>query len=114
MPLQHTLDRERYARALEAIPPVDRTRTETGLRVTRAFRGLTMEQAARYLESAGGERVEDRTVAGADWRATLSATKEPVGPSYRLTTVTITWSGAPEAVESVVDEFRLRAFRAPG
>lgn len=114
MPTQHTHSRERRARALEAIPPLERERTETSLRVTRAFRGVTLEQAAGYLESIGGERVEDRTVAGTGWKATLSATEEPVGPSYRLTTVTITWSGDPEAVDTAVFEFRMRAFRAPG
>lgn len=100
--------------ALQAIPAVEREQSADGLRITRVFRGMHLDQAIGYLESLGGERLEAERVSGPGWTATLSAAPEPVGPSYRLTTVRITWSGDSEAVEDVVFRFRLRAFRAPG
>lgn len=100
--------------ALDAIPPAERSVENGRLRVTRRFRGLTLEQAIGYLENLGGERVGDAEVAGEGWEATLSERKVPVGPSYRLTEVTITWTGSQEAVEPTVLQFRLKAFRAPG
>ena len=105
-------DRKRQA-ALDAIPPIEETRTEGRLRITRGFRGLSPPQAVRYLEALGGERVDDRTVEGPGWRATLETRVVPVG-AYRLTEVVITWAGDPEAVEAVVLRFRLKALRAPG
>ncbi|MFB6102681.1 MAG: hypothetical protein ABEJ73_08960 [Haloplanus sp.] len=107
-----TADRKRRA-ALSGIPPIERSRSDGQLRITRGFRGLSMEQAIGYLEGLGGERVDDRTVEGPDWRATLSTLTVPVG-AYRLTEVRITWTGDPDAVEAVVLRFRLKAFRAPG
>jgi hypothetical protein len=105
-------DRKRQA-ALAAIPPIEETRSGGCLRITRGFRGLSPPQAVRYLEALGGERVDDRTVEGSGWRATLATRTIPVG-AYRLTEVLITWTGDPEAVEAVVLRFRLKAFRAPG
>jgi len=106
-------DRKRQS-ALEAIPPLERSETDGQLRITHGFRGVNPEQAIRYLESLGGERVDDRTVEGPGWEAHLSTRVVPVGPSYRLTEVQITWVGEPDAVEAVVLRFRLKAFRAPG
>ncbi|RMB25452.1 hypothetical protein [Haloplanus aerogenes] len=100
--------------ALAAMPPIERTETDGELRVTHGFRGVNPEQAIRYLEALGGTKVDDRTVEGAGWDARLSTRVVPVGPSYRLTEVRITWTGDPAAVESVVLRFRLKAFRAPG
>lgn len=105
---------ERRRAALEAIPPVERSVDDGVLRVTRRFRGLTLEQARRYLEHLGGRRVDDQHIEGDGWQAELSARKAPVGPSYRLTEVTVTWTGDPSAVEPVIRQFRLKAFRAPG
>ncbi len=100
--------------ALDAIPPVERSVENGVLRVTRRFRGLTLEQAMGYLENLGGERASDTEIAGDEWRARLSARKVPVGPSYRLTEVTVRWTGQEEVLEPVVLQFRLKAFRAPG
>jgi len=100
--------------ALDAIPPVERSVEEGTLRVTRRFRGLTLEQAIGYLEGLGGRRRGDADVDGDGWHAALSTGTAPVGPSYRLTEVTVTWTGEPDVVEAVVLRFRLKAFRAPG
>ncbi|MFB6160563.1 MAG: hypothetical protein ABEJ61_05230 [Haloferacaceae archaeon] len=107
-------DLGRLRAALDAIPPVERSLDEGVLRVTRRFRGLTPEQAVRYLEHLGGERRGADAVAGDGWRARLSTRRVPVGPSYRLTEVTVTWTGDPAAVDPVVLRFRRKAFRAPG
>lgn len=100
--------------ALEAIPPVERSVEDGVLRVTRRFRGLSLEQAMGYLESLGGERIGSNAIEGEGWRAELAAEKVPVGPSYRLTEVTITWTGEEDVLEPIVLRFRLKAFRAPG
>ncbi|MGM0605536.1 MAG: hypothetical protein ACQETB_07670, partial [Halobacteriota archaeon] len=71
--------------ALDSIPPFDRSIEAGTLQITRRFRGLTIDQAMRYLESLGGTRGDDAAIEGDGWRADLSARKVPVGPSYRLT-----------------------------
>lgn len=100
--------------ALDAIPPADRALEDGVLRVTHRFRGLTLEQAVTYLENLGGTRRGRSAVAGDGWRAELSTRVVPVGPSYRLTEVSVTWTGDPAVVEPLVLHFRLKAFRAPG
>ena len=99
---------------LDALPPVERTVADGELRETRAFRGLTLEQAIGYLENLGGNRSGETDVEGDGWQAQLSTRKVPVGPSYRLTEVTVTWTGERDVLEPVIFEFRLKAFRAPG
>ncbi|MFW6385503.1 MAG: hypothetical protein ACOCY7_05145 [Halodesulfurarchaeum sp.] len=99
---------------LEHFPPKECDLEDGKLRVTRAFRGQTLEAAIGYLTSLGGSRVDEATVVGDGWRATLSADRVPVGPTYRLTEVTITWEGREDAVEDVIVRFWLKSFRAPG
>lgn len=105
---------EWYRSALRAMPPIAESVDGDTLHVKRAFRGMTLEQAIGYLESLGGTRTGETTVEGPDWQATLSAERVPVGPSYRLTEVTVDWIGDVEALEPVVFQFRRKAFRAPG
>ncbi|WP_327051978.1 hypothetical protein [Halomicrococcus gelatinilyticus] len=105
---------ERRKAALDAIPPVEQSVEDGVLNVTRRFRGLTLEQAMGYLENLGGERRSDAEIEGEGWRAHLSSEKVPVGPSYRLTEVTVTWTGQEAVAEPVILHFRLKAFRAPG
>jgi hypothetical protein len=105
---------QRRLAALDVIPPVERSLEDGVLRVTRRFRGLTLEQAVTYLEHLGGERTAESVVEGDGWEAHLSARKVPVGPSYRLTEVTVRWTGREEVLEPVVRRFRLKTFRAPG
>lgn len=99
---------------LDAIPPVERSRQNGTLRETRAFRGLTLEQAVKYLENLGGDRTGKTLIQGEGWDAQLSTRSVPVGPSYRLTEVTVTWTGNQDVLENVIFRFRLKAFRAPG
>lgn len=100
--------------ALDAIPPAEEVTTDGVLEVTRRFCGMTLEQAIGYLENLGGERTGGTEVVGDGWEAHLSARKVPVGPSYRLTEVSVTWRGEQEDLEPVILQFRLKAFRAPG
>ena len=99
---------------LDALPPIEREVENGVLRETRAFRGVTLEQALNYLENLGGERTGRTDIAGDGWEAHLSAEKVPVGPSYRLTEVTVNWIGDKDVLESVIFRFRLKTFRAPG
>ncbi|AUV83917.1 hypothetical protein C2R22_07280 [Salinigranum rubrum] len=105
---------DRRDAALDAIPPIERVVSDGRLRITRRFHGLTLEQAVRYLEHLGGERRDERTVEGAGWRARLTTSKAAVGPSYRLTEVTVTWTGEEAVVDPLVRRFQRKAFRAPG
>jgi hypothetical protein len=105
---------QRLKTALDAIPPVEYSVEGETVRVTRRFRGLTLEQATWYLEHLGGTRRGEAEIEGDGWRAHLTARKVPVGPSYRLTEVTVTWTGREEVLDSVILQFRLKAFRAPG
>ncbi|MEF8775428.1 MAG: hypothetical protein V5A43_02860 [Haloarculaceae archaeon] len=104
----------RLTAGLDALPPVERTVEHGELRETRQFRGLSLETAVGYLEHLGGERTGENAVKGDGWRAELSTQTVPVGPSYRLTQVTITWAGDPEVLEPIIVRFRLKTFRAPG
>lgn len=105
---------DRILGVLEHFPPKEYSLEDGELRVTRSFRGQTLEAARAYLTNLGGRRVDETTVEGDGWRASLSAERVSVGPTYRLTEVTITWEGAETAVEAVIAEFWLKAFRAPG
>lgn len=99
---------------LSVVPPKERTSVPEGVRITRSFRGLTEDMAIRYLENTGAERVGDREFEGDGWRATLSVDTVPVGPTFRLTEVTVTWVGTEALLEREVTAFRVKAFRAPG
>ncbi|MDZ7701868.1 MAG: hypothetical protein U5J98_07255 [Halobacteriales archaeon] len=105
---------DRLRRGLDVLPPIERELENGTLREVREFRGLTLEQAVRYLERLGGRRVDDGTVVGDGWRAQLTSRRALVGPSYRLTEVRIDWRGDQAALEPVIFRFRLKAFRAPG
>ena len=104
----------RLKAGLDALPPIERTVEDGQLRETRQFRGLTLETAMAYLEHLGGERTGEGRIEGDGWQADLSARKAPVGPSYRLTEVTITWTGDRQVLEPIILRFRLKTFRAPG
>ena len=105
---------QRLRPGLDALPPVERTIEEETLIETRRFRGLTLDMGVGYLENLGGERSGETTVVGDGWRAELSTRTAPVGPSYRLTELEITWTGDPVVLEPIIYGFRIKTFRAPG
>ncbi|QSW97885.1 hypothetical protein [Haloterrigena alkaliphila] len=83
-------------------------------RVERSFRGISERLAIRYLTNLGGERVDEDTVTGEDWTATISAEKVGIGPSLQLTEVTVVFEGDEATLESLVDDFARKAMRAGG
>ncbi|MFB6157549.1 MAG: hypothetical protein ABEJ34_06890 [Haloferacaceae archaeon] len=80
----------------------------------RAYRGISVRLAVRYLENLGGERVADDRVVGDGWEARLSATRQEVGPSLSLTEVTVTFEGDPETLDGLIERFSRKAMRAGG
>ena len=105
---------ERWQIGLNAMPPVERSVENGRVREIRRFRGLTAEQAIGYLENLGGRRRSETEIEGDQWEAKLTVGRVPVGPSYRLTEVTITWVGDMDVLEPIIYRFRRKAFRAPG
>jgi len=91
---------------------MERSVVDGRLQETRRSRGLTAEQAMGYLENLGGERTGDREITGDGWVARLSTAKVPVGPSYRLTEVTISWTGGEGG--SRADHLPVSAQGVPG
>lgn len=83
-------------------------------RVERSFRGISERLAVRYLTNLGGQQVAADTVEGDDWTATISSETVGVGPSLKLTEVTVVFEGSEEELESLVDEFAQKAMRAGG
>lgn len=86
----------------------------TRTRVERSFRGISERLVVRYLTNLGGERVDDDTVEGDDWEATITSETVGIGPSLTLTEVTVTFEGPEERLESLVDAFAQKAMRAGG
>ncbi len=83
----------------------------------RSYRGISARAAAGYLENLGGERVDDSVVEAADgtWRASLSEEKVDVGPSLKLTEVTVAFEGEnADALDRLVERFSQKAVRAGG
>ncbi|TYT60768.1 hypothetical protein [Natrialba swarupiae] len=83
-------------------------------RVERSFRGISERLAIRYLTNLEGERIDEDTVVGEGWTATLSAEQVDVGPTLSLTEVTVVFEGEDDHLESLVEEFARKAMRAGG
>lgn len=83
-------------------------------RVERSFRGISERLAVRYLTNLGGERVDERTVEGEGWSATLSSRSVEIGPSLSLTEVTVVFEGEAETLDPLVERFAQKAMRAGG
>lgn len=86
----------------------------TRTRVDRTFRGISERLAIRYLTNLGGERVDEETVEGEDWTATISSDTVGIGPSLTLTEVTVVFEGDSETLEPLVEDFAQKAMRAGG
>lgn len=80
----------------------------------RTFRGISVRAAVHYLEGVGGEATDDATVRGEGWVATVDEDRVALGPSLRLTEVTVTFEGDPEVVPAVAEAFAKKAVRAGG
>lgn len=82
---------------------------------TRSYRGISIRAAVGYLENLGGEQVGDGIVEGPDWRADLSEETVSIGPSMKLTEVTVEFTGETESVlDPVIEKFSQKAIRAGG
>jgi hypothetical protein len=82
---------------------------------SRSYRGISVRAALGYLENVGGERVGEQSIEGDGWSASLSAEKVDIGPSIRLTEVTVDFEGESEAVlDPVIEKFSQKAIRAGG
>ncbi|WP_293027189.1 hypothetical protein [Natronococcus sp.] len=82
--------------------------------IERSFRGISERLARRYLTNLGGERVDDETVTGEDWTATLSSETVGIGSSLTLTEVTVVFEGDPDVLEPLIEDFAQKAMRAGG
>ncbi|WP_265110187.1 hypothetical protein [Halosolutus halophilus] len=85
-----------------------------GTRIERSFRGISERLAIRYLTNLGGERVDDSTVEGEDWSASISSESVGIGPSLTLTEVTVVFEGEAETLDPLVEDFARKAMRAGG
>jgi hypothetical protein len=82
---------------------------------SRSYRGISVRAALGYLENVGGEQVGETRIEGDGWSASLSAEKVEVGPSIRLTEVTVAFEGESEEIlEPVIEKFSQKAIRAGG
>jgi hypothetical protein len=82
---------------------------------SRSYRGISVRAALGYLENVGGEQVGETRIEGDSWSASLSAEKVEVGPSIRLTEVTVAFEGESEEIlEPVIEKFSQKAIRAGG
>lgn len=80
----------------------------------KAFRGISQRLAIHYLENLGGEQMDDDTVTGDDWEASLSSEKVSIGPTVSLTEVTVVFEGAESTLEPLIEQFSQKAMRAGG
>lgn len=83
-------------------------------RLERSFRGISERLAIRYLTNLGGRQVDEDTVEGDDWTATLSAETVGIGPTLSLTEVTVVFEGDEDTLEPLVERFAQKAMRAGG
>jgi MoaD family protein len=106
--------------SLSIFPPVAGGAALDGERVEKSFRGISVRLARRYLENLGGTAVDDETVEcetddGESWTASLSAEKVSVGPSLKLTEVTVVFEASEGFdLEPLVEKFSQKAMRAGG
>jgi hypothetical protein len=80
----------------------------------RSYRGISQRAALHYLESVGGERVDERTVGGGGWSASVESDSVSVGATLTITEVTVHFEGESDTLEEVVDDFSRKAIRAGG
>ncbi len=80
----------------------------------RTYRGISTRAAIHYLTNVGGERVDEHTVRGDGWSATVTADRVQIGPSLGLTEVTVRFEGEEDVLEPLIQTFSQKAIRAGG
>ena len=80
----------------------------------KTYRGISTRAAVHYLTRIGGTQINDRTVRGDGWSASVSADTVQIGPSLELTEVTVRFEGEPEVLEPLIEAFSQKAIRAGG
>jgi hypothetical protein len=90
------------------------------MRVEKSYRGITERLARHYLSNLGGE-IEDGgspesggDVVGDDWRASISSEKVSIGPTVKLTEVTVVFEGDEATLDGLIEDFSQKAMRAGG
>ncbi len=82
--------------------------------VTREFRGISRRMAIGYLTRLGGEQVDEQTVKGEQWSASITESTVEIGPSLTVTELSITFRGSATALDQLVPDFHQKALRAGG
>jgi molybdopterin synthase sulfur carrier subunit len=101
--------------SLSIFPPVAGGAAADAQHVEKSFRGISVRLARRYLENLGGTALDDETVEGDGWTASLSAEKVSVGPSLQLTEVTVVFEAtAGFDLDTLIEDFSQKAMRAGG
>lgn len=80
----------------------------------RTYRGISERAARHYLTRVGGELLDDGTVSGDGWQATVSSELVGIGPTLELTEVTVAFEGDAETLEGLIERFSQKAMRAGG
>jgi len=80
----------------------------------RSYRGISQRAAVGYLERLGGSPLDDATVEGDRWRASLTEETVSIGPTLTLTEVTVEFEGEGAALDSLIERFSQKAMRAGG
>lgn len=81
----------------------------------RSYRGVSARAVIGYLEGLGGDRIDETTVEGDDWRASVAESTVSVGRSMELTEVTVSFEGeSAETLDPLIEQFSQKAVRAGG
>ncbi|MFO7925308.1 MAG: hypothetical protein R6U53_01295 [Natronomonas sp.] len=83
---------------------------------TREFRGISKRLAAQYLETLGGERVDEAgdRIEGDGWSAVLSEKKVNPVASITLNEVRLHFEGDESTLRPLIERFAQKAMRAGG
>ncbi len=81
----------------------------------RSYRGVSARAVIGYLEGLGGDRIDENTVEGDDWRASVAESTVSIGQSMELTEVTVSFEGeSAETLDPLIEQFSQKAVRAGG
>lgn len=80
----------------------------------RQYRGISVRAAIGYLETLGGEQTDDATVESDDWLVTITTDTVSIGPTLKLTELTMRFEGEDETLDDLIEKFSQKAMRAGG